>query len=92
MTFLWFLVGFMEKWVKSCKSGHPVGVLRHNVETPCRSGGPRHGVAFHATAWPSGEFDHSRVRRDVATVHNMENYSVLVLFYYSVAPRTRLLD
>ena len=92
MSFLWFLVGFLEKWMKSCKYGQAVGVLRHGVETPHCSGGPRHGVAFHAVVWPSGEFGHPRVRNGVATVHNMENCCVLVLFCYSVAPRTCLLD
>ena len=44
--------------MKSCKSGQAVGVLRRGVETPRRSGGPRHGVAFHAVVWPSGELGH----------------------------------
>ena len=82
----------MEKWVKSRKYGQAVGVLRRGIETPRYSGGPCHDVAFHFRAWPSLEFGHPRVRRGVATVHSMENYIVLVLFYYSVAPRTRLLD
>ena len=78
--------------VKSCKSGQAVGVLRHGVETPHRNGGPRQGMAFHAAAWPSGEFSHPRVRRSVATIHSMENCYVLVLLCYFIAPRTCLLD
>ena len=99
MSFLWFLVGFLEKWVKSCKYEQVVGVLRRGIETLRRSEGPHHGVASHPAEWPSGEFGHPRVRRSVAelrrsvaTIHNKENCCVLVLFFYFVAPRTHLLD
>ena len=58
--------------MKSCKFRQVVGVLRRDVETPRRSGGPRHDVAFHVAAWPSGEFGHPQVRHWVEEPHRYE--------------------
>ena len=44
MSVVLFLVGFLEKWKKSCKPGQTVGVLRRGVGIPCNSVGPRQGV------------------------------------------------
>ena len=43
MRFLLLLVGFLEKWTKSAKSGN-FGVLRRGVRIPRSSIGPRQGV------------------------------------------------
>ena len=50
------------------------GVLRHDVGTPHRSGGPRQDVACpcHVLAWPSGRLVKPRVRHCIDTVHSME--------------------
>ena len=45
MSFLLFLVGFLEKENKSAKFGN-FGFLRRGVGTPRRGVGPRHGVAW----------------------------------------------
>ena len=45
MSVLLFLVGFLEKWMKSCKPRQIVGVLHRGVGIPSSSVGPRQGVA-----------------------------------------------
>ena len=45
MSVLLFLVGFLEKVEKSCKSGQTVGVLHRGVGIPRSSVGPCQGVA-----------------------------------------------
>ena len=47
MSFLLFLVEFLEKWTNELKSGQAVEVLHCGVET--------HAAAkAHAKAWPNG--------------------------------------
>ena len=43
--YFFILVGFLEKWAKSCKIGQTVGVLCRGVGIPHSSIGPRQGVA-----------------------------------------------
>ena len=76
------------------------GVLRRSIGTPHSNEGPCHGVAEKRIFPSSGPLRRSEGLRhsvavlhyDLAIVHSMENCYVLVLFCYSVAPRTRLLD
>ena len=82
----------MEKGTKSCKSGLVVGVQCRGVGTPHRREGPRHGLACHAMAWPNGEFGHSRVRRGEAHCSQRGKLLCFVMFHFSIAPRTFLLD
>ena len=91
MSFLLFLVGFLEKWTKRENFGQLR--LRIGEETPRNDEGPHSSEGSRRReaereGWPSLEF----LRRGEATVHSMENCCVSVLFCFSVAPRTGLLD
>ena len=86
MSFLFFLVGFLEKWTKSEKSGQLRGSLEMEkrpiaaVKDPLAAARPR-GKVGPVLGSP---------RRSYCSQHN--KMLCFVLFCYAVAPRTRLLD
>ena len=77
LNYLRFLVGFMKKARNEQNFGQCWGSF-------AAVKGPLAAAKVHTTAWPNGEFGHSRVRRSEellrgeATIHSNEKCCVLL--------------